>query len=173
MITLLYVYICLIHRWQHGFLTQDLLYILHLQRFWNNRNSHTKDTCIKSYDVMISSEFNLSLQNIKSSTILQDMVFTAVAERNSQVYTHINHVYHSMPETMEHRIIRSRMGGQRQQVAKVSTEDQNKQDNGVLVPLVSEFVYVERSSKVLECIRTDIPQFLMNVTPKVSVSILL
>lgn len=155
-------------RWKHHFETENYLNVIHEQRFW-------KSSCTKKSHVLLSSELNLSLSNINSSTVLKDMVFTAISERKSIIYAHLNHSYYSMPETMEHRIIRSRVGAQRQIRPLVNNigdggDETTKQllDTGETVHLLSEFVYEERRTQTFECQQTEIPRFLVNLMPKVS-----
>ena len=59
--------------------------------------------------LLLSPELQLSVPSIESSTILRHLVFTSVASSSGNTtYTHTRHVHHSMPETVEHRILRSR-----------------------------------------------------------------
>lgn len=120
----------------------------------------------------MSSQCVLSLSNIDSSPALKAMIFTATSEQNSSVYTHINHIYHSMPETLEHRMIRSRMRGQVPKVPE-GAEHKPNTEMGDLTPLLDEFMFIERPSRTLECRQTDMPRFLLNVTPKVFILFLL
>lgn len=148
-------------RWKHYFETEKCLDILNQQRSW--KSTHTYN---KSPHVLILSQYALSLSNIHSSPALKAMVFTATSEQNSMMYTHINHVYHSMPETLEHRMIRSRMRGQAPNIPE-GAEHKPNVEAGDLAPLLDEFPYLEKSSRTVECRRTDMPRFLLNLTPKV------
>lgn len=49
-----------------------------------------------------------SLANTWSKGILRELMFTAYSSKDSTIYTHTTHMFHSMSESMEHRIIRSK-----------------------------------------------------------------
>lgn len=43
---------------------------------------------------------------VETSSVLSDLVFARYTRGNRVIYTHTDHVYHSMPETVEHKNIR-------------------------------------------------------------------
>lgn len=45
---------------------------------------------------------------IRTSAVLKDLVFTGMTSSQSSIYTHTLHTYHSIPESVEHRLLRSR-----------------------------------------------------------------
>ncbi|XP_057370086.1 chromatin-remodeling ATPase INO80-like [Daphnia carinata] len=80
--------------------------------------------------------FALSSPSVKSSSILSSFVFTSAVGTG---YAHLDHVLHSMPETMEHRILRSRKA----------------KNIGA-----AEFSFTARPTRTLKCLWTDMPQVL-------------
>lgn len=48
----------------------------------------------------------MSVPQIESSSILDCLIFTRYNTGSRFVYTHTDHLYHSMPETVEHKNIR-------------------------------------------------------------------
>ncbi|XP_069680112.1 chromatin-remodeling ATPase INO80 [Periplaneta americana] len=80
-------------------------FLVHHRHTWHREN------CAPSsrHQFLLSPEHNLSVPNIASSTTLKNLVFTTTSSYGGNtVYTHTCHVHHSMPETVEHRILRSR-----------------------------------------------------------------
>lgn len=81
--------------------------IHHRHRWWH-------DDCYSCVSAsrnlfLLSPEHQMSVPSIESSTILRPLVFTSVTSSGGNTtYTHTRHVHHSMPETVEHRILRSR-----------------------------------------------------------------
>lgn len=49
-----------------------------------------------------------SLANSCHENILHELLFTAYSSKDSTIYTHTTHMFHTMSESMEHRIIRSK-----------------------------------------------------------------
>jgi hypothetical protein len=78
----------------------------------------------------------LSSASLKSSNILSSFVFTTAIGTG---YAHLDHQLYNMPETIEHRILRSR-----------------KTKNGV----APEFPFVSRSTQTLKCLWTNMPNLL-------------
>ncbi|KAJ8953246.1 hypothetical protein NQ318_015827 [Aromia moschata] len=79
-------------------------------------------------------------------------------------------MYHSMPETVEHKNIRLKtkeMGGEDDSIIDVVNEDGMKiqQSFGM-----SEFLYLERPTQTFRCTKTEMPPFLFYNMPKVSTS---
>lgn len=56
--------------------------------------------------IRLSHEIPLSIPQIKSSAVLNNLVFTRHNTGSRFFYTHTDHIYHSMPETVEHKNIR-------------------------------------------------------------------
>lgn len=54
--------------------------------------------------------FPISPASISTCKVLKDLVFTWQNTGQHVIYTHTNHSYHYMPETLEHRNIRSKAG---------------------------------------------------------------
>jgi hypothetical protein len=81
--------------------------IHHRHRWWHD--DHYSSVSASRNLFMLSPEHQLSVTSIESSTILRHLVFTSVTSSSGNTtYTHTCHVHHSMPETVEHRILRSR-----------------------------------------------------------------
>lgn len=81
--------------------------IHHRHRWWRD----DQRSCVSAPRnlFLLSSEHQLSVPSIESSTTLRHLVFTSVTSSSGNTtYTHTRHVHHSMPETVEHRILRSR-----------------------------------------------------------------
>ncbi|CAA9994482.1 unnamed protein product [Nesidiocoris tenuis] len=94
-------------------------------------------------------EFSVLLQPAKISKQLQ---FTSATGR---VYTHTSVNIHSIPETLEHRILRSRK-------VAISAGPEPFQ-------LLPEFPHVPRKPKVFECVPVELPRFLNSSILKVEV----
>ncbi|KZS13079.1 DNA helicase INO80 [Daphnia magna] len=80
--------------------------------------------------------FALSSPSVKSSNILSSFVFTSAVGTG---YAHLDHVLYSMPETMEHRILRGRKA----------------KNIGA-----AEFSFTARPARTLKCLWTDMPNIL-------------
>jgi len=81
--------------------------IHHRHRWWHD--DHYSYIPASRNLFLLSPEQQLSVPSIESSTILRHLVFTSVTSSSGNTtYTHTRHVHHSMPETVEHRILRSR-----------------------------------------------------------------
>lgn len=81
--------------------------IHHRHRWWHD----DQRICVSASRnlFLLSPEHQLSVPSIESSTILRHLVFTSrTSSSGNTTYTHTRHVHHSMPETVEHRILRSR-----------------------------------------------------------------
>lgn len=81
--------------------------IHHRHRWW--RDDRYSSVPASRNLFVLSPEHQLSVPSIESSTILKHLVFTSVTSSSGNTtYTHTRHIHHSMPETVEHRILRSR-----------------------------------------------------------------
>ncbi|KAI9565028.1 hypothetical protein GHT06_008772 [Daphnia sinensis] len=88
--------------------------------------------------------FALSSPSVKSSNILSSFVFTSAVGTG---YAYLDHVLHSMPETMEHRILRGRKA----------------KSIGA-----AEYSFTSRPARTLKCLWTDMPHLLSLPVLKVS-----
>lgn len=140
-------------RWRHYYETIRLSNILHVQRNWNSYYN-------RRYELMFSESFPLSSSNVNSCSELQEVVFTNLSERRTTVYTHTHHTYYPMPETLEHRLIRTKtkpsVHSSNASLANENDTEQNKLINQNMGP------------KTLTCQRTTMPRFLFKVMPKVT-----
>jgi hypothetical protein len=89
--------------------------LIHHRHIWWHKGSHSSvmasHSCISASrsQLLLSAQQQLSAPSIASSTVLKHLVFTSMTSYSGNTtYTHTRHIYHSMPETVEHRILRSR-----------------------------------------------------------------
>ncbi|KDR11347.1 hypothetical protein L798_14889, partial [Zootermopsis nevadensis] len=151
---LIYVFLHLSHCHKSGFL------INHRHSWWNTKG-HSSVSSSRT-QLLLSPEHHLSAPSIAYSTTLKNLVFTSMTSHGSNTtYTHICHVYHSMPETVEHRILRNLKSSPR-----VSGGDDEGHVSGK-VPILPEFFHIPHPSRILECQPTDLPPFLYYINPKV------
>lgn len=104
------------------------------------------------------------------SLVLQNLVFTLNNSGKKVCYTHTSHLYHSMPETVEHRNVRCRPRNEEgEAIIDVVNDDPTSQQAKLQAnsSQAREFHYKKRPSQVLECERTELPSFLFSVIPKV------
>ncbi|XP_050314802.1 chromatin-remodeling ATPase INO80 isoform X2 [Anthonomus grandis grandis] len=128
----------------------------YLRKIWDPQY-HSKPT------LAFKQEFRLSDSAISNSSSLTDLMFGRNVKGGRMVYTHQDHIYHSMPETVEHRNIRFKK--------KKIPEDENVDVEGDAVPFpvhTIEFPHKNRPSVVLPCEKTEIPFHLFCAMPKVS-----
>lgn len=135
-----------VYRCKHFFKTLLLLNVLHFQKFWNRYHN-------SKYMLLLSDSLSMSYSNIESSEVLQSFVFTSYSEGCSIIYTHTNHIHHIMPETVEHKLIRT----------KTSSKQDDCND-----PEQSKLIKPNLHSRSWCCQRTVMPSFLFKVLPKVS-----
>ena len=109
------------------------------------RNLHHNSTWEHSMKphLLIQPFDKLSHSSLASSNILASMVFTSPIGSG---YAHLDHELQSMPETIEHRILRSR---------KAKTPD------------APEFIFKSHPSKILPTIWTNFPKLLIQSVIKV------
>lgn len=143
----------MIYRWKHYFQTQNLENTLYVQEKWNNH-------CNPRYKLMLEHNCQLSLPMIKSSAILEKLVFTNMSLRNNLVYTHADHRYHSLPEASENKTGRNiKILNSPAKFVSPSSDEQ------------SSFPNDDIPCKIVECQQTNMPTFLFKVLPKVNLLI--
>ncbi|CAH1153557.1 unnamed protein product [Phaedon cochleariae] len=151
----------IIHRWHNYFEMKNRDKILYHKHLWHPRSSFNPT-------VRLQHTFRLSVPQIENSEVLSDLVFTRHSKGSRVFYTHTDHFYHSMPETVEHKNIR--MKHRDYLVDDLSVIDVVS-DDGVK-PLHSflgnDFPHLRRPACQFECVRTEIPSFLMYNMPRVS-----
>lgn len=80
----------------------------------------------KYVNLQIFPSLELSIDLINSSSVLSDLIFAGLNGGRRVFYTHYNHVYYSMAETVEHRNIRLKTkfakGTSDEEIAKVILE---------------------------------------------------
>lgn len=117
--------------------------------------------------------------------VMNDLIFTATSQNS--IYTHTEQRICPTPETMEHRILRSRKAlnlfDNENQLLKVtasmdfddfaelpigSTKDKNGSKAAAAnIPLLSEFIHGFCPEKKLDCWPTEMPRFLYGLIPRV------
>lgn len=59
-------------------------------------------------DLLVSCSDPFKPYFLRTSPVRKGLVFTGMTSSQSRIYTHTTHTYHSMSETVEHRLLRSR-----------------------------------------------------------------
>lgn len=95
-----YIIIIMYYRWTNYFEMGRRGHNNYYRRFWSRNINCTY--------LDLASEFKLSSAYLHMSIILQNLIFTLCNSGKKVFYTHVNHLYHSMAETLEHRNIRCR-----------------------------------------------------------------
>uniref|UniRef100_A0A336MQW6 Chromatin-remodeling ATPase INO80 n=1 Tax=Culicoides sonorensis TaxID=179676 RepID=A0A336MQW6_CULSO len=82
-------------------LKKRLELLVHRRKWWSNTNKKA---------ILLEPSFMqpFSIKTTCHDSILHELLFTAYSCKESTIYTHTTHLFHSMPESMEHRIIRSK-----------------------------------------------------------------
>lgn len=111
---------------------------------WWPREIKTTSRFLGKRDLLIV-PVAISAYNRRSSPVLSSLVFTMPA--NSPVY-HLDVTIKAMPETLEHRLIRSK---------------------GLSDKIAPEITHVSRPDIVLKCMPCQLPSFLFDTCPKVAV----
>jgi len=99
------------------------------------------------------SSTNNTMLRLGRKPIGHDLIFTGY---NSRFLSHCDELIESMPETISHRIIRSRH----------LNSQKTMQDGSV--PLVSELHHIPRPVRLRPCVPTSCPGFLLNFPAKVA-----
>jgi DNA helicase INO80 len=165
-------------------------YLNHRSEWWSSYNN-------KKF-MLLEPTFTrkLSKHNMSTESVFRDFLFTSGNIHDSIVYTHQNQVVHSMQETTDHRIIRSRhakvtleivpkspiksptrlikspmKSPTQKEISHVFSEKPSSfntpnSESGQL-KLLPEFPHVPRDSRTLICERTEMPKFLFNLPPKI------
>ncbi|XP_065165682.1 chromatin-remodeling ATPase INO80 [Atheta coriaria] len=107
------------------------------------------------FSLLVNYALKLQMAEVAGSLILQNLLFTWGNAASKVIYAHLEHSYHSMPETVEHRNIR------------IKNKNSNLQNTNTEIKL-EEIPYIERVSQIFECEPTSFPQFLFCATPKVT-----
>ncbi|XP_018566772.1 putative DNA helicase Ino80 [Anoplophora glabripennis] len=150
-----------LHRWRHYFETEKQDYVQHHERFWNP-DLYNKPS------IRLKCDFKMNNSQIETSNVLLDLVFTRRIRGNRVIYTHTDHVYHSMPETVEHKNIRLKnkeASTEDESIIDVVNEDGLKTHQTISV---NEFPYLKRRPQVFKDVKTELPAFLFYNMPKVA-----
>ncbi|XP_058835212.1 chromatin-remodeling ATPase INO80 isoform X2 [Topomyia yanbarensis] len=170
----------LIHFFQHLYRWHEYLKLLHYRWIWWKRQSTISsillEPTIEQWTNTLFSSFH---------TPLNDLIFTATSQNT--IYAHTQQSIHSMQETIEHRILRSRkmlkLTNAEKQLTKVTNSmDFNnladlpvhfKDKHGcakptmVNVALLPEFEHTLSPVTKLECWPTEMPRFVYGLIPRV------
>ncbi|GAB6031698.1 hypothetical protein CHUAL_009450 [Chamberlinius hualienensis] len=173
----------LLHRWVLICDMWEKVERLYHAYVWQGKSNRSMET------LFVVDPFSAkSWLSFKNSSTLQELIFTSY---NSDVYTHNDHVIHSMPETTQHRKIREKRLISRHQPIKpladavtsqISTQaGASRPSKPVQITKtpqspsfhsedqqLPEFPHRELPSHKLECQRTSMPLFLNAVCPRVS-----
>ncbi|KAL7047221.1 hypothetical protein ACKWTF_002829 [Chironomus riparius] len=178
-----------------------LEYLLHaLQTELYNQMLHYRNEWWKNTDkrfMLLEPTYSNKLnKNFMSNTsVLRNLIFTSQNSSESIVYTHKTQVLHSMQETTDHRIIRSRHAPQRifehpcttlvkaplksptrllkSPMKSPTQKEPHIEHKKVLdiehsqLRLLPEFSHTPRQSRTLVCEPTNMPKFLLNLPPKI------
>lgn len=146
----------IVARWRNYFDFEKREHLLYYRKLWYPDYYSRPILSIKH-------EFRLSNPQIESSNILKDLMFARSMKGSRVVYTHQNHLYNSMMETVEHRNIRLKR-------EKITDEDNVDVENDKIASSLFEFPHIKRPSRVFPCEKTEIPSYLFFNMPKVRFS---
>ncbi|XP_056645619.1 chromatin-remodeling ATPase INO80 [Diorhabda sublineata] len=147
-------------RWRNHFELERSDEILFHKYSWNSKFSQMPMLSLRHC-------LRLNKWHIQSSIVLYDLIFTRHNRGNRVFYSHTNHLYHSMPETVEHKNIRLKtkvIYSEDNSIIDVVNEDGPK-------PIQSsstDFPYIKRETQIFECTKTEIPAFLFYNMPRVA-----
>ena len=91
-------------RWKHILQCYKNQEKLHQSRLWKDKNS-TNSLCLENSDFLLDCDRVTSFPNVKDSEILRNLIFLSF---QSPIYALLDEQIHSIPETIEHRTLRSR-----------------------------------------------------------------
>lgn len=148
-----------LHRWRHYYDTEKTDEIIYHRKVWNPKSTREPTLRLRNF-------FRLNKWQIKTSSILSEIIFTEQNRGNRVFYTHADHYYHSMPETVEHKNIRLKKEFllEDNTVVDVVNEDGPKQ----LQNSLTDFPYIKRPTQVFKCTKTELPGFLFYNMPRVA-----
>ncbi|KAJ8983891.1 hypothetical protein NQ317_000927 [Molorchus minor] len=151
----------ILHSWRVYFNMEREDYVGHLKTFWNpSQNSKPS--------IRLRDQLRLCNGQIENSPVLQDLVFVRSTRGSRVIYTHTDHLFHSMPETVEHKNIRLKtkyIKNEDDSIIDVVSEDGLKIPH---IPITAEFPHIRRTSQLFKCSKTEIPSFLFYNMPRVS-----
>lgn len=91
----------IVQRWKSDFDLRKRDIITYHKKFWH-------PDMYKNPMLWLRNEFKCCASQIESSPVLSDLIFTRSSKGNRVYYTHTDHHYYSMPETVEHKNIRAK-----------------------------------------------------------------
>lgn len=92
----------LIYYFRHCQTVKDRLKLLGYRRkWWFDRTYHRRA-------ILLEPTFENVLFNRSQKSIINELLFTAYSSKDSKMYTHTTHTFQNVPESMEHRIMRSK-----------------------------------------------------------------
>ncbi|CAG9855295.1 unnamed protein product [Phyllotreta striolata] len=148
----------IMHRWKHYYETEKSDEIRYCRKLWSSFLANEPILRLRSF-------FRLNKWQIKYSSALSDLIFTEHNRGNRVFYTHTDHLYHSMPETVEHKNIRLKKEylPDENSVIDVVSEGTKPSQNSM-----TDFPYIKRPTQVFKCTKTEIPSFLFYNMPRVT-----
>ncbi|XP_072402689.1 chromatin-remodeling ATPase INO80 isoform X2 [Diabrotica undecimpunctata] len=148
----------ILHRWKHYYECQKYNEILYYRKLW--------DISFRKRPILqLRNFFRLNQYQIRSSDVFSDLVFTELNQGNRVFYTHTDHVFHSTPETVEHKNIRLKT---KELNAGNDAVLRGVNEHRVIQNILTDFPYIKRSTQVFQCTKTEIPAFLFYCMPRVS-----
>ncbi|XP_028128884.1 chromatin-remodeling ATPase INO80 [Diabrotica virgifera virgifera] len=149
----------ILHRWKHYYECQKSNEILYYRKLWDISFRKRPTLQLRNF-------FRLNQYQIRSSDVFGDLVFTEQNKGNRVFYTHTDHVFHSTPETVEHKNIRLKtkeLNAGNDALLRVNDHRVNQIQN-----ILTDFPYIKRLTQVFQCTKTEIPAFLFYCMPRVS-----
>lgn len=105
-------------RWRHYYCEENEDYILHHKKQWD------KDL-YSNASLKLRNEFKLNASQIETSNVFSELIFTKYNTGSTVYYTHTDHYYYSMQETVEHRNIRLKNISDAETIIDVVTDEVN------------------------------------------------
>ncbi|EFA10951.2 chromatin-remodeling ATPase INO80 [Tribolium castaneum] len=148
-------------RWTHFFRSENEDEILYHRYFWNEGS--TKPS------MRISYKFKLTNANIRTSSILPELIFTRKNSGSRVFYTHTDQYYYPMPETVEHRNIRCKNALNNEEDAIIDVvADESPLTEEVKSEGGEAGTYRDETPRIQKHALTDLPSFLFCTMPKVT-----
>ncbi|KAK3911986.1 Chromatin-remodeling ATPase INO80 [Frankliniella fusca] len=152
----------------------------------------------KPTDLLVSKCSQFAPYFLRTSSVLKSLIFSGVTSSQSTIYTHTDHVYYSIPETVEHRLHRSKkllsLSGElvsvkaepmsptklspRSPIGSPSKSPKGSSGHPAMatstdigsgkVALLPEFPHVPKPPHTEKCAPTNMPSFLFYTSPKIN-----
>ncbi|XP_045175663.2 chromatin-remodeling ATPase INO80-like [Mercenaria mercenaria] len=158
----------LLVRWQAVFLWYKAAYSISHRYLWHKAEMK-KSPRFHHGSFLLEPLQTTYFTNIESSPLLSPLVFTGPS---SSVYTHSDHIVHSVRETEWHLHIRRKNLFQhnlhtKKHAARTPPHSPTKSPRSPELPVLTPLCHKEHPPQVLECQPTQYPTFLYHTVPKV------